>query len=94
MASFNVPIPKDEHTAPYNPFPNNDISALDEGRFDYPSASGSTRVHDRSGKAVAESTEDDTQHGGRIILACLDFNREDHLHVRLLLYPSFGKTRP
>lgn len=62
---------------PYDPFPNNDISALDEGRFDYPSA----KVHDRSGQPVNESTEDELRAGGRTILACLDFNREDHLAV-------------
>jgi hypothetical protein len=68
----------DTHTAPFDPFPNNDISALDGGRFDYPTA----RVHDRQGNAVEESQEDEHRQGGRTILACLDFNRQDHLEVR------------
>lgn len=81
MSHFNPIIPKDEKVAPYNPFPNNDISALDEGRFDYPSSNGGAKIHDRSGNVVAENAEDTAQAGGRIILACLDFNREDHLAV-------------
>lgn len=82
---MTLPPPiKDERVAPYNPFPNNDISALDEGRFDYPSSQGGARVHDRSGNAVNESLEDELRAGGRIILACLDYNREDHLTVCLL----------
>jgi len=80
---MTLPPPiKDERVAPYNPFPNNDISALDEGRFDYPSSTQPAKIHDRSGKAVSESVEDETRAGGRIILACLDFHREDHLQVR------------
>ena len=87
---MTLPPPiKDERVAPYNPFPNNDISALDEGRFDYPSTQA-PRVHDRAGNAVNESEEDEARAGGRKILACLDFHREDHLSVGVF---SFKATR-
>lgn len=73
---------RDEHTAPYNAFENNDISALDQGRFDYPANhSSAASIHDRSGNKVSEDAESDARPGGRVLLAALDFNRDEHLVV-------------
>ena len=77
--SHQFPVIRDEHTAPYNAFEGNDISALDQGRFDYPASSSAASIHDRSGNKVSEDAESDARPGGRVLLAALDFNRDEHL---------------
>ena len=72
-----------------------DISALDATRYEFNSplpVSERTQIHDRSGKAIAESDETPSNaRGGRSILASLDFRNQEHIDMRAR--PAFSCRR-